>query len=156
MISTIGTAIVANGVVRKYGIPYMDSDSVMDSLYVYAGRNSMAIIRHATDADDLGGKDRYFFGDFDKNLNSVYMNSFGGLREADIWVSHPREREIALEIEKYSSILSSIKLPTDLQDRMIENGSRKSGEVYEPLDKWADDFSREFGNYLKNDSTVFM
>lgn len=137
---TVGTTIVSNGVISKYGLKLTFKDKE-DKLFFYEIPPTYVGIIYPF-KEEKSWKNIYLYNSEELGLK---FYRYGGLNDARVYVHHPKEVEIIQRIDELTSGFKEIRLPMKIVNQL------KAGKIfdtYEPLENWAKRFVEEFSPLL--------
>ena len=138
-------SIVANGVIRKYGLSLRDSKD--DVLWFYKSGDSTALVSVNQPAST---KDFDFnYEKFDylcRYLEELNFDTkpYGGVYDALVWISHPQQFEMVQKITSLSRELRELKLEPRIDSIAIDNNGKKFYGRGCTIGVWVNNFYREF------------
>lgn len=150
---TTGLSIVANGVISKYGLSLDVSSGGIHFFYTsdkdYGPHKrplpSTALVR-ILNFGAFGDKMDHLYHGVSSLLNFDFAG-YGGVRDALVWIDHPKENEMIQKVNELSEQFKKIEIPLEPVRLVDDEGTEIYGNFAE-VELWANRFHREFSQYL--------
>jgi hypothetical protein len=147
MKTTIGTAIISNGVISRIGLKLTWNDEDKN-IFIYQTPplfDSLGVVMvqqpYSSDSDPR----QNYLAETSTELGFSVL-SYGGIDDARVYIQHPEENEVIETIDSLTNEFRNIKLPENIV-RQLEK-EPFSFDLYEPLDSWSRRFGEDFSKFL--------
>jgi Holliday junction resolvase len=136
----------------KYGLELREGGIEIFDTFIYESSPDtlgLAVAIHLhPHAKEENAKEQYLEHDALEKRLDFSFSAYGGASYATICVHHPEEEMIVREIEELSEKYNNIKLPEKVIRQINKSWDKNKIKVYAPLEDWAEEFVRNFSQYL--------